>query len=180
MNTGMIATRYAKALLESACDAQCEDAMYETAKLILQITKNDHALWLALSQQHISLNDKRKLIMTVANQSEGSFYARFTDVLIANKRESYLIAIIHAYTVKYRRMKNIMAATFTTAFEPSQKQVDDLVCKLEKNLHATIELDVQTNHQLLGGFILDLEHINIDASIKRRLQDFQNQFTQSY
>ena len=98
MDTGMIASRYANALLLFASETKEEKRVYDDAA----------ALRLALQEK----NDVAGCIEKLCEPLQ-----RFLALVIRNKRVEYLPAILQDYRALYRRKKGITRAWLTTAVE---------------------------------------------------------------
>lgn len=68
-----------------------------------------------------------------------------------------------------RRLEGITSAILTTAYELDSKLIEQLKSRFELGMKSTIELTVNTDPSLIGGFIFTIDDEQYDASIASRL-----------
>lgn len=156
MDAGLIASRYANALLLFAHEKQQEDRVYEDA----------HAL------KHAMLA-KDDVPGCIENLSESM--QRFLALVIHNKRVEYIPAILHTYRVLYRQEKGITRAWLTTAAEDPEL-VDKLRTLMKLQGYTQVDFKTEVNPDLIGGFILQVDDKRLDASIARQLRTIRKEW----
>ncbi|MBR3065785.1 MAG: ATP synthase F1 subunit delta [Bacteroidales bacterium] len=156
MNDGLIASRYANALLLFAREKQEEDRVYEDA----------HALRDAVLSKDNVTECIEKLSETMQ---------RFLALVIHNKRVDYLPAILHTYRVLYRQAKGITRAWLTTAAE-DRELADKLRVLMELQGYTKVDFKTEVNPDLIGGFILQVDDKRLDASIARQLRTIRKEW----
>ena len=156
MNAGLIASRYANALLLYARETGAEKQVYDDSA--------------ALKKAMQSEKDVQGCVETLCEPMR-----RFLTLLIRNKRVDYLPAILHAYRVLYRKEKGITRAWLTTAAENPE-----LAGKLAElmRLQGFTEIDFRTevNPDIIGGFIVQVEDKRLDASIATQLATIRKEW----
>ena len=156
MDAGLIASRYAKALLLFASETKEEKRVYEDAA--------------SLKQAIMAKDDVSGCIERLSEPMQ-----RFLALVIRNKRVEYLPAILHNYRALYRKAKGITRAWLTTATE--HPQLADKLAQLMK-LQGFTEIDFKTEVKpdLIGGFIVQVEDKRLDASIASQLRDIRKEW----
>ena len=156
MDAGMIASRYANALLLFARETGDEKRVYEDAS--------------ALKRAVLAKDDVPGCIEKLSEPMQ-----RFLALVIRNKRVEYLPAILHDYRVLYRKEHGITRAWLTTASENQE-----LAGKLEElmKLQGFTQIDFKTeiNPDLIGGFVIQVEDKRLDASIASQLRDIRREW----
>ena len=115
MNEGLIARRYATAMLKVAQAHGAAGDVYEKMKLFEQNYVSHPDLQKALTNPVLSPKDKENLLTTAIGIEPGIFYIRGIRLLIHNHREMYIRQIGLMYQRLYRqayhigRVKIIMA-----------------------------------------------------------------------
>ena len=155
MNTGLIASRYANALLLYAHEQKAEKRIYDDAD--------------ALNKALQSQDDVPGCIEQLSEPMQ-----RFLALVIRNKRVENLPAILHAYRALYRKENGITRAWLTTATENPELAVR--LAELMK-LRGFTKVDVRTevNPDLIGGFIVQIEDKRLDASIASQLRTIRKE-----
>lgn len=80
-----------------------------------------------------------------------------------------------SYITLYRRQKNIIQGTLTTATKVSQKTEDKMKQMVEAKTHGTVEFNTQVDPSIIGGFILEYDTYRMDASVKTKLNTILNE-----
>ena len=170
MDNGQISVRYARALLETALEQHCETEVYHQ---LVKLTGN-YGLAIpqfneALSNPTVGNRDKVQLLETAIGEPVHPCLARFLEFVTDKKRENRIFLIALKYQEMYRKEKKLLRADVTTAAELDEKALDNIRNYVQQTFHCDAELHVKIDPSLIGGFILDIEHDRMDASIKGRL-----------
>jgi len=102
MNTGLISTRYATALLDFAVEQNLQERVYSEIKMLLHMYSEVNNFREALANPAISIPEKRKLIHTASGESISKPLEQFIDLLLKNKREERLQYIALRFLELYR------------------------------------------------------------------------------
>lgn len=158
MNAGLIASRYAHALLTFSAEEKAEERVYEDA----------FALQQALRGQTASA-DFNSCIESLSGPMQ-----KFITLVIRNKRVEYLPAILTSYRALYRREHGIIRARLTTAGE--QPGLIDKFTELMK-LQGFTKVDFRTEIDpgIIGGFIVQVEDKRLDASLASQLKQIRKE-----
>jgi F-type H+-transporting ATPase subunit delta len=70
-----------------------------------------------------------------------------------------------------------MPVTLTTAYKADRKVIDAILSKLETVTDKHLEVTEKVDEELIGGFKLDFEDFQYDASIKVQLKRMAKQFS---
>ena len=161
MNDGLIARRYAKAFLKYAEEMRQLDEAYAAEAKLKK----------AVGNRFISVADKEQLLLTAAGAKPGDCLAKFIKLVISHNREGFMREMSKAYQDLYREANNIaqieivMAAQMPAA---TLKRITDVVKGLlaGKQIEETHRIDPS----LIGGFIVRVDTVQLDASIKNELK----------
>ena len=180
MDNGLIPQRYAKALYKFASEKGETGQMYELSKVVIKSFQENPELQKVLANPYVSSQDKDALLVAAAGEHHGDIYGRFIALLIENKRISYAYQIMMAYRDLYRKENHISQARITTA-TPLEK---DLLDKLRKIVassfkDSTLEFSEAVNPKLIGGFIIDVDSVRMDASISNELEQLRQTLLRS-
>jgi len=156
MNTGVISSRYARALLLFAQQTGAEEAVYNDAL----------SLYAALRGE----KDMKTCVENLCGQMQ-----RFLSLVVTNGRKDFLLFILESFLLKYRDAKHIKVARLTTAVK-SDSFEGKLKSKLPGNFEYRFEHDVDPD--ILGGFILQIDDQRLDASVQGELEQIQKYLEQ--
>ena len=176
MNTGIISNRYAKALLLFAEDAQTEDRVYNEMLCLSKVYFDNPELKEYFENPVATAADKEKLLLLASGGEDkiSSTTAQFIRFVVKKGKERLMQFIALTYQDLYREDKKIVSAQIVSAKKMSETNLQKIVqiieqkYKLEDN---TIQLDVKTNPDLIGGFVLRVGNNKLDASVLGELNE---------
>ncbi len=167
MNVGAISMRYARALLAYATGLGTEDAIYENMLRLLHTLDSVRELPVLLRAPLLSPDERVRLICEAVG--DNSTFRQFARLVVKEEREELLFFIAHAYLTLYRKAKNLLSVSFTTA-EPVS---DTFRAKVERLIGeysgAEVELHNIVDESIIGGFIYEANSVRVDAGIKGQL-----------
>lgn len=174
MNTGKISARYAKALYKFAEERKHESDVYESMKLVSTSFFNVPQLREAMINPTISKQKKIDLLITAAGTDVCQEFTRFVNMVIENRREEYFQSISLVYQELYRKEKNIVISELVTASPVSDAEIERMRKAVESVSTGTVEFETSVNPDLIGGFVLNVETYQLDASIKGQLRSIHD------
>lgn len=171
MDNGKLSVRYARALLNNAIEQHCETEVY---RQLSQLTANYSLAYQQFNEALSNPTADRKKIIQLLNAAAGEpvhpCLSRFFAFVTEKRRENRILLIALKYQEMYRKAKNILRADVTTAAELDEKALADISEYVRETFHCDVELHTKVDPTLIGGFVLDIEHNRMDASIKGRLE----------
>ena len=170
MNSGLIVTRYAKALLDSSKEQNESEKVYQLMTTLVDSFSQYNALQSALKNPTLSVPQKKELITIASGNSSTTLFSLFVDLLLKNRREDFLQRIALQFCDLYRKDFKICLGHLVTA-TPLDKATEKSICSfLKKYSQQEVELKTSINADILGGFILDIEEERLDASVAGQLR----------
>jgi F-type H+-transporting ATPase subunit delta len=174
MNTGKISARYAKALFLFATENKKEDEVYENVKILSNSFKQVPEFSETLENPTISKEKKRELLITAAGTEVCTEFSRFIDLVIEHKREEYFRSICLVFQDMYRKNKNIITSKLITAVPVTPEEEERMRQTVQSVTQGKIEFEKEIDPDILGGFVLNVETYQLDASLKSQLQTIKN------
>ncbi len=171
----MISSRYAKALLSFAAERKLETDFYLKARQLVKSISTHPKLILALENPVVEIFKKKQLIMSGAGVRKDEYFERFVQLLLDNKRETYIQLIMLKYIDFYREKNNIYSGKLITATAIDSITEKRLISVIENQKKGTLEIRKEINETLLGGFILEVDNTRWDASVQSQLQKIKNE-----
>lgn len=178
MNTGMISTRYARALYESAKKQKAENIVYESLREAVTVLQKSDQLNKIMQQPLLSKRQKKQYFNSLVSLRSVPVLNNFINIVFDNGREELLIFIFLKYFDLYCEEKNILSGKLITASEVASKTEKKLIGFLESITNGTLEMERQINPSIIGGFILEVNHQRWDASVSGQLKMLRNKFTE--
>ncbi|MFY9115533.1 MAG: ATP synthase F1 subunit delta [Bacteroidales bacterium] len=179
MNEGLIAGRYAQALLQYAAEREADTDLYRMMKKVGDC-------YTALPH----LNDyfgnstleaaQRKALFTNLFPDYATHSLQvlsdFLDLLIRQKREHLMQSVAMQYVEKYRIQNGILHGELTVTFPPDEALLEKIKKALQPESPEKVELEWKEDKDLIGGFKLSVGMKEWDASLKARLQQVRKSY----
>ena len=176
MNFSKITVRYAKAIFLLSKEKNITDALKEDMLLISKVLDDVPELGFLLGNPTIKPSSKEKALHLIFDKKVKEETFTLLQLIIKNKREEYIKNIARYFIDLYRKDKGIKSVTLTTAFEPSDVLTKELV-KLIKDIYKSeIELQTRIREDIIGGFIVSVDDLQLDASVIKKLKDYEKDF----
>ncbi len=180
MNEGLIARRYALAMLKVARRFDAAGEVYQKMKIFEQNYISHPDLHKALMNPVLSPQDKEQLLTTAIGIDPGKLYIRGIRLLIRNHREMYIRSICLMYQKLYRKAYHIGQVKIITAM-PLEEPVLDRIKKLVTDRTSReIEFVERIDPSIIGGFILRVNSMQLDMSISGELKKVKKQLEGEY
>ena len=174
MDNGLIPQRYAKALYKYALEQGRTKQLYELMKNVIESFKENPELQKVLSNPFVKPEDKEKLLLAAAGNEANDDYSRFVKLIIDQKRVEYAYSMMLAYRDIYRKENHISQVHIATASKLDDKQMDKLRSLVKSAFkNSTLEFSESVNPSLIGGFIIDVDSVRMDASISNELEQLR-------
>jgi F-type H+-transporting ATPase subunit delta len=170
METGVIAVRYARALLKCATQAKIEKQVYQEMSTLVQSFIKVPELRFTIDNPMLEKDKKGALLKTACGGDVSQLTERFINLVLQEDRESAIHFMAASYTTLYRKQNNITmgrlitAVPVTTAIEKKMRQ------KVESRTNGTVEFQTEVNPEIIGGYILEYDTYRLDASIQNQLR----------
>ncbi len=172
------AQRYAQAILKISAQHKCVEEVYTNSVELSNIIKNNRDLYNFLSSPLIKSDKKKKILHTFFGGKINKILMELIDILCIRRREGILFDIVNAIVTEYKKQHNIVTATLVSSYqfdEESKKVLSEKIKSIKKA--SKIDLIEKIDQSLIGGFIIKTDEEQIDASIKNKLNQLYNQFT---
>ena len=179
MNTGVIAKRYATALLQYAQEQKAEDTIYNEVNQYIRTYNALPDFAQTLSNPMLKSEQKILLLCQAASKEQCSIvFKKFAELVVAQRRESYMLFIAHSYIQLYRQFKHISIGHLKTAApvtEEISRRLEDWIEDLAK--HSTdVIMHTEVDPSLMGGFIFRIDDYRLDASVATQFERIKKQF----
>jgi len=179
MKNQKLASRYASSLLGLAAEHNLMEDVYQDMLLIDAFVKESREFDVFLKSPTIKVNQKTKILKLALKGQVNDLTEKFIELLIKNSREFYLHDVVSSFIQLYDLKKDIKTAFITTAQPLNAENLKKLkeITKLIKADSVTIVQKIDEN--LIGGFIINVDDYQIDASIESKLKELEREFAQN-
>ncbi len=179
MNDSLITVRYVKALYQLADEENIQDAVKDDMELLLLCIKESVEFEDFLHNVLLQNSEKLKIIDNLFKKVLQDLSLKFLHLLIANKREMYLLNICHYFISYYKEKQEIKEAAITTAKALSISHRKEILDFITKKFKIQVELQELVNPAIIGGFILRIEDRQINASLGAQLNKIKRELINS-
>lgn len=199
MNTGIIASRYAKALLRLVEETGSGEVVVSQVHGLLDAFVAVPDLHRLMVDPSVAAEKKVSLLDTVVKtdssvasllqndnchpeRSEGSVspeLERFFELLVRNGRIGDIALILKSFEDQYYESKGIVRGRLVLSSEPDEAVnalEDRLKSLVESKTGKTLSLVTELDQSLIGGFVLEVEDKLLDASVSHQLDILRRQF----
>ena len=176
MSQGMIARRYAKALVNLAENEKDLDNTGKHLNSITEVYKENLELRQVLSDTKVSSGIKLEILKDVLIKIKVTrLVDTFSRYLLAKRRIDFLPDIERAFNLLLQEKLGRIEANVTTASELPKDTVKKLVDAISSYSGKEIEVNVTIDPSIIGGIVTRIGSTVIDGSI----QTYLNQIRQS-
>jgi len=172
----IVASRYAKSLLDLAVEQNQSDKVYQDILLIKHYYEASRELVLFLKSPIIKTDKKTEVLNNVFGKQLSATGMAFLTLVTKKKREGILPEICTSFIDAYNIHNGITSATIITAVKldaSSRKKVMDV---LNSDAAGKTVLNEKTDAELIGGFILRVGDKQVDTSVARQLKNLKKNF----
>ncbi len=173
----IVATRYAKSLLDLAVEKGQLEAAYTDMLQVKSVCDSSKEFINFLNSPIIKADKKTATIKAVFEGKLSAITSGFLAIVAAKRRESVIPAMAASFIEQYREHKNILTAVVTSAngLDAATKQKAlDLV---KSQLSGEVELVEKVDANIIGGFILKIGDKQLDKSVARQLSNMKKELT---
>ena len=171
MDIGVIAVRYARALLKSAVEQKLDDAVYQEMQLLAKSYVDVPQLRQTIDNPMLSKEKKEALLLTAVGGDPVPLTRAFIGLVLKEDREPVMQFIANSYVTLYRQQKNVIRGRLITAARVSPATEQKMRQMVESKTNGTVEFETEVNPDIIGGFILEYDTYRMDASVKSKLNN---------
>lgn len=198
MNTGIIATRYATALLKLVEETGSGELVAAQVQVIEKALDEVPDFRRAVDDPAVAAVQKISLFEAALKDSMAQELHKFLGLLIRNGRIGDVRLVLTTFVTEYYRSRHIKRARLVVAdpalLDPEPTPSDPVPVEgslrqtqrpaLESRLRDLVEkqtgcrliLKTEVNPSLIGGFVFEVEDTVLDASVSRQLDFIRRQF----
>lgn len=198
MNTGIIATRYATALLKLVEETGSGELVAAQVQVIEKALDEVPDFRCAVDDPAVAAVQKISLFEASLKDSMAQELHKFLELLIRNGRIGDVRLVLTTFVTEYYRSRHIKRARLVVAdpalLDPEPTPSDPVPVEgslrqaqrpaLESRLRELIGketgcellLEAKVDPSLIGGFVFEVEDMILDASVSRQLDVIRHQF----
>ncbi len=169
-----LAQVYANALFEVASENDVTDDVREQLGQFADELDENRDLQVFLFSPYFSSQEKKDGIGKIVDGADERFL-NFLELLAERHRMPVIFRIRRAYDALWRKENKLLPVTVTSAVELDEGLVEGLGKRIEEQTGKKVELTSKVDSDVLGGLVLQVGNMVLDASIRNRLEQLRKQ-----
>ena len=122
----------------------------------------------------VAKDDKKNVIFKIADQNNFSkTFKKFLGFIAIKNRIFFLGKIIESFISLVSTSKGELKAKLVSSKELSKAELEKIRSELSKDFQSPIKIDYKYEPNLIGGLIIQVGSVMVDASIKTKLRQLQ-------
>lgn len=148
-------------------------------QLVGNVFSENRDLRVIIANPVIDTYKKNKVLTSIFESNIQKLSMRFFQLITNKGREKYIPFICEAFNDIYMEYKNILPVNITTAQKADSKITSGITKKLKDATKMNIELTENINEDLIGGFVVNFQDYQYDASILNQLNKLKKGFSEN-
>jgi F-type H+-transporting ATPase subunit delta len=173
-----IAQVYARALFEVAIEHDSLDEIREQLDAFADAMNENRQLASFFFSPYFSAQEKKEGLERAVIDAHPAF-ANFLQALIERHRMPAIFRIRTEFIALWDEERRLLPVQITSAVELDSETVDNLGKRIGEQVDRKIELSSEVDPEILGGVVLRVGNVILDASIKNRLEQLRKQVAQA-
>lgn len=169
MIVSTIAARYSKAFFELALEHKVVEEAMNDMQLIARTCDSNKQFRTMLKSPVIGAHKKSKILKEIFEKQVSKLTMTYILVITKKRRESFLHEISMAFAEHYYDYKGVLTTYITTATTLTEPVRNEVIELMKKNTKKTIRLIESVNPELVGGYVLNWNDLQFDASISSQI-----------
>jgi F-type H+-transporting ATPase subunit delta len=159
---------YAEALFEAGKDKGKLDSLQEQLGQFADAVDGNRELQVFLFSPYLSSADKKEGLRRVIDGAEPELM-NFLDLLVEKHRMPEIFRIRRELDELWKKENRRLDVTVVSAVELDSAVVDRIGQEVERQTGEAVELSSRVDDGILGGIVLQVGNMVLDASIRSRL-----------
>jgi F-type H+-transporting ATPase subunit delta len=164
-----IARVYAEALFEVAKEKDKLDRHHDELNQFAEALAGDHEMQVFFFSPYFSTAEKHDGIDRTVTGADEEF-VNFLKLLIEKHRMPLVFRIQRQFEDLWKEQRRLLDVTVTSAIELDPKIVEKVGAEIEKQTGRSVELRSTVDEDILGGLVLQVGDMVLDASVRNRLE----------
>jgi F-type H+-transporting ATPase subunit delta len=173
-----IAQVYARALFEVATEQDSLDVIHEQLNAFTDAMHENRQLATFFFSPYFSVEEKKDGLARAVQDADPAF-ANFLQALIERHRMPVIFRIRTDFEVLWDDARKLLPVRITSAVTLDAATVKQLGDRIGQQTGKQTEISADVDPDILGGVVLRVGNVILDASIKNRLEQLRKQVAQA-
>ena len=164
-----IAEVYSRSLFEVATDKGELDRVHDELGEFTDALNESRELQVFFFSPYFSSQEKKDGIGKLVEDASENF-TRFLELLAERHRMPVIFRIRRHFDDMWREENKLLPVTVTSAVELDSQLVEGIGKRIEEQTGQSVELTSKVDDDVLGGMVLQVGNMVLDASVRGRLE----------
>ena len=164
-----IARVYSEALFDVAKEKGTLDEIHEQLGQVAEAIADNRDLQVFLFSPYFSSSEKREGISRVVSGADPEL-VNFLELLAEKHRMPAIFRIRRRFDESWAKEERRLEVKLTSAVDLPPDLVEEVGKQIEKQTGQTIELETDVDENVLGGIVLQVGNMVLDASVRNKLE----------
>jgi F-type H+-transporting ATPase subunit delta len=169
-----IAEVYARALFEAAKENDALDRVHDELGEFVDALDENRDLQMFFFSPYFSSDEKKDAVDQVISGADERM-VNFLKLLAERHRMPVLFRIRRDFDERWAEEKKLLPVSVTSAVELDDKLLKDIGKRIEEQTGRDVELASKVDPYVLGGLVVRVGNMVLDASVRNRLEQLRKQ-----
>jgi F-type H+-transporting ATPase subunit delta len=167
-----IADVYSRSLFEVAQEKGSLDRVHDELSEFADAMNESQDLRVFFFSPYFSSQEKKEGISRMVQEADENF-VRFLEMLAERHRMPVIFRIRRAFDELWREENKLLSVTVTSAVDLEAELVEGIGERIEEQTGRRVELSSKVDPDVLGGIVLQVGNMVLDASVRNRLEQLR-------
>jgi F-type H+-transporting ATPase subunit delta len=173
-----IAQVYARALFEVATERDELDLIHDELDEFADAMRDNRQLAVFFFSPYFSAQEKKEGLGRAVQNANPAFF-NFLEALIERHRMPAIFRIRTDFDALWAKERRLLPVHLTSAVDLDKSLVQSLGERIGSEVDREVEISSDVDPDILGGVVLRVGNVVLDASIKNRLEQLRKQVAQA-
>jgi F-type H+-transporting ATPase subunit delta len=169
-----IAEVYARSLFEVAMEQNKLDEIHDELGEFSDVLSENRKLQLFFFSPYFSSEEKKDGVAKVI-EGGNEYFVRFLELLAEKHRLPVLFRIRREFDALWAKEQKLLEVSVTSAVKLDEETVKGIGKKIEEQTGNRVELASHVDPDLIGGLVIRVGNLVLDASVRNRLERLRRQ-----
>jgi F-type H+-transporting ATPase subunit delta len=169
---------YARALFEVASEQDTLDRVHDELGAFSDALSGNREMMQFFFSPYFSADEQKQGLERAVTGASPAF-TNFLQALIERHRMPAIFRIRTEFNVLWDDARRLLPVQITSAIALDQDEVKSLGDRIGQSVDRQVEVTADVDPDILGGIVLRVGNVVLDASIKNRLEQLRKQVAQA-
>jgi F-type H+-transporting ATPase subunit delta len=173
-----IAEVYARALFEAATEAEVLDRVHDELNQFTDALDSDRNLQMFFFSPYFSSEEKKDAVARVVTGADPRTI-NFLELLAERHRMPAIFRVRRQLNELWADENKLLPVSVTSAIELDEGLVEEIGKRIQEQTGRRVELSSTVDPDVLGGLVVRVGNMVLDASVRNRLERLRKQVTKA-